>query len=82
MCRTWAGSFRQTLRTGSGDRYGLSVSMNDHLALKVSLQWLYRNRPALVSVPLSGADGEDAGSVQVPLEKLDTKLTTAIVVSF
>lgn len=62
--------------------HGLSVSMNDHLALKVSLQWLYRNRPALVSVPLTGPHGEDAGSVQVPLEKLDTKLTTAIVVSF
>ncbi len=62
--------------------HGLSASVTSHLALKVSLQWLYRNRPALVEVPLTSSEGELAGTVLVPLEKLDTKLTTALVMSF
>ena len=62
--------------------HGLSASVTSHLALKVSLQWLYRNRPALVEVPLSSPAGEASGTVLVPLEKLDTKLTTALVMSF
>jgi putative salt-induced outer membrane protein YdiY len=62
--------------------HGLSASVTSHLALKVSLQWLYRNQPALVAVPLSSPEGEASGEVLVPLEKLDTKLTTALVMSF
>ena len=61
----------------------VSVSMTKRLALKVSLQWLYQNLPALTSVPLENPPGVDTGrTVLVPLEKLDTIFTTSIVVDF
>jgi len=61
----------------------VSVTMAKRLALKVSLQWLYQNVPALTSVPLENPAGVDTGhEVLVPLEKLDTIFTTSIVVDF
>jgi putative salt-induced outer membrane protein YdiY len=61
----------------------VSVTMTKRLALKVSLQWLYQNAPALTSVPLEDPAGVDTGQdVLVPLEKLDTAFTTSIVVDF
>lgn len=54
----------------------IAVAISDNLALKISLQVLYDNQPALVSVPLG--DGE----VRVPLEKSDRTLTVALVIDF
>lgn len=59
----------------------LPVSISERLALKPSIQLLWRNDPALVEVPLFGAAStESIGSVRVPLQKLDTFFTLAVVV--
>ncbi len=61
----------------------LAVAMSDRLALKVSLQVLWDNRPALVGVPLVSADGTLSGStVLAPLGKTDSLLTLALVINF
>ncbi len=59
----------------------LSVSMTSHLALKVSLQWLYDNEPAFRSVTLAGGP-DDGASVFVELEQLDTIFTTSLAANF
>ena len=59
----------------------VAVSISESLSLKPSLQLLWRNQPALVAVDLYGSDGAPAGArVSVPLEKLDTFFTLALVV--
>jgi putative salt-induced outer membrane protein YdiY len=61
----------------------LGVSINDRLALKVSLQLQYANQPALGEIPLENPAAPGAsGTVLAPLEKLDTILTTSLVVDF
>jgi len=61
----------------------VSVAMNSRLALKVSLQWLYRNRPSLDEVPLlDTAGGTQIGTVFVEKEELDTLFTASLVVNF
>ena len=61
----------------------LAVSMNDRLALKISLQLLYDNQPSLAAVPLLGEDGAETGTeVLAPLEELDTRFSVALVVNF
>ena len=61
---------------------GLPVSISSRLSLKPGLQLLWRNRPALTNVdlftPLGTATGQQ---VQVPLEKLDSFFTLALVVT-
>jgi putative salt-induced outer membrane protein YdiY len=53
----------------------LAVSMTTHLALKVSLQWLYDNEPAaLVLSP--------TGEVLAEADDLDTIFTASLVVNF
>ena len=64
----------------------LSVAMSTHLALKVSLQWLYRHKPALRTVdlydgPPSGG-GTKTGTVNQELEKLDNILGVSLVANF
>jgi hypothetical protein len=58
---------------------GLSVSMNERLALKLGLRLLYDNEPAIVLV-----DNVGTGPAQVPftLDELDTILTISLVVDF
>jgi putative salt-induced outer membrane protein YdiY len=67
----------------------VQLSMATHLALKVSLQWLYDHQPALVNAPLfdtTGAPVLDAtgAQVQVPVEAetLDSIFTTALVIKY
>ncbi len=61
----------------------LAVSLSDHLALKVSLQLLYDNLPALGVLPLQLPDGMPTGDlVTFELDDTDTILTTALVLSF
>jgi len=70
----------------------VAVSMSEKLALKVSLQWLYDGLPALETVdfylpanqppPPPAQPGPADGSVDIPLEKLDTVFTTSLVIDF
>ncbi len=59
----------------------VAVSISDALALKPSLQLLWRNLPALAETPLFGPGGEDLGqTVTSPLEKSDLLFRLALVV--
>lgn len=60
----------------------LSVSINSWLALKPSLTLQWRNDPALKEIDLFTlpSDVTPAGTVLVPLDKLDTFFTLALVV--
>jgi len=55
------------------------VAISERLALKVSLQLLYDNQPAVEAVPIEPAL-EDV--VLVELEELDSTLKVALVVHF
>lgn len=59
----------------------LPISISSKLAFKPSLQLLWRNDPALKDVDLETPAGEPTGeTVPVPLEKLDSFFTVALVV--
>ncbi|KPK02719.1 MAG: hypothetical protein AMS20_11685 [Gemmatimonas sp. SG8_28] len=61
----------------------VAIAISSKLALKPSLQLLWRNDPALTNVPLFASDGTPAGvDVQVPLQKLDSFFKLALVVKF
>ena len=60
----------------------LSVAVNSTLALKTSLQLLWDNVPALISVPLETTGGTPTGTeVLTPSEDLDTVLTLTLVIT-
>ena len=61
----------------------VTASISKSLALKVILRTLYANVPALQSLPLIDLAGDPTGLfVPYPLKKLDTFLTTSIVINF
>ena len=66
----------------------LAVSMSEHLALKLSLQVLYDNLPALEAVTLLEFDGltgtfiDMGNTVPAELDELDTILTASLVINF
>jgi putative salt-induced outer membrane protein YdiY len=61
----------------------VTASISKSLALKLSLRMLFQNVPAVQAVPLFDVDGLPLGvNVGVPLKKLDTFLTTSIVINF
>ncbi len=61
----------------------IAVAMSERLALKVSYQLRWDNRPALVSVPLIGVDGTASGdTVLAILRKTDSLLTLALALDF
>lgn len=63
----------------------LSVSMSSHLALKVSLQWLYENEPAFTEGELfsPGNPPTPTGTtVPIQLDELDSIFTASLVVNF
>ena len=65
----------------------ISVSINKHLALKVSLQWLYNSIPGLEEVPLFVLDPDtglkvEVGEVEIRKDQLDTIFSTSLVVNF
>ena len=60
----------------------LAVSMNKRLALKVSLQWLYDNKPALRTLALVDATGAVIGTVLDEFDDLDTIFTASLVLNF
>ncbi len=61
----------------------VTASISKSLALKVILRTLFANVPALQNLPLIDPLGEPTGLfVPVPLKKLDTFLTTSLVINF
>lgn len=65
---------------------GLSVQMTTHLALKVSLQWLYDHAPANRSLDLYDINPDNGGTKQTTvteeLDELDSIFTTSLVINF
>jgi len=65
---------------------GLSVQMSTHLALKVSLQWLYDHAPASRSLDLYDINPDNGGVVQSTvteeLDELDSIFTTSLVINY
>jgi hypothetical protein len=63
-----------------------SVSMGEHLALKVSLQWLFANEPALEEIErfiiLDDGTEIQLGDVIVRKDDLDTIFRTSLIVNF
>ncbi len=63
----------------------VSVQMSERLALKVSLQWLYDNDPAIKELDLYDVDPDRGGTVQgtvtVELDELDSIFTTSLVIN-
>lgn len=61
----------------------VTVSMSGQLALKLSWQLLYDNRPSFVGLPLQGVGGLPTGdTVFVALDGVDNLLTFALVADF
>ena len=65
----------------------VSLNFTSHLALKVSLQWLYDNLPSLQAVNLypttdPGGAGTPIGTALVPVDDLDSIFTTALVIKY
>jgi putative salt-induced outer membrane protein YdiY len=61
----------------------VTASISKSLALKVILRTLYANVPALQNLPLIDPAGDPTGLfVPYPLKKLDTFLTTSLVINF
>ena len=61
----------------------VAVSINDRLALKFSLQWLYNNAPPIKLLELEDPIGVPSGLfVPYELDKLDTITSAALVVNF
>jgi hypothetical protein len=65
----------------------VSLNMTGHLALKVSLRWLYDNLPSLREVNLypptdPGGDLTPIGTTFVEVDDLDSIFTTALVITY
>ncbi len=61
----------------------IAVSLTDHLALKVSLRFLFDNVPSFIEVPLEFPLGNPLDIlVPVQADKLDTTFSTALVINF
>jgi hypothetical protein len=62
---------------------GVSVAINSRMALKSSVRVLFRNLPALEVLALrSSTDGPVVGQVEVLKGRVDTNLTTSLVITF
>jgi putative salt-induced outer membrane protein len=75
-------NLEESSRWRSDVDFGLAVAMNERLALKVGLQFLYNNEPALELVPNVDGVGNPLDPVPFELEELDTILTVSLVVNF
>jgi putative salt-induced outer membrane protein YdiY len=79
--------FDENLQAMRDWRFGwtnsVSASISKWLALKIGLRMIYANVPALQYLPLFDDVGDPTGlTVPYPLKKLDTFLTTSIVINF
>lgn len=79
---TFDGNLRASSDWRGNTVSGITVAINKKLALKAACEWLYSNRPAFTSVPLFDEAGVPAGTtVLVPLDRLDTTVTTSLVIN-
>lgn len=79
-------TFDGSLEDGSDFRFdwlnGVGVSISERIALKASVRLVYRNNPALEEIDLEDGAGTVIGEVVVTAKKLDSALTTSLVISF
>ncbi len=61
---------------------GVSIAINTRMALKSSVRILFRNLPALEALELRSPLGIVVGTVDVPKDRVDTALTTSLVITF
>jgi hypothetical protein len=61
---------------------GVSIAINTRMALKSSVRILLRNLPALEALELRSPLGIVVGTVDVPKDRVDTALTTSLVITF
>jgi hypothetical protein len=61
---------------------GVGIAINSRMALKSSVRILFRNLPALQALELRSPLGIVVGTVDVPKDKIDTNLTTSLVITF
>lgn len=61
---------------------GLTVAMSEKLALKVGLQLIYDNEPAIELIPNDLPSPPNPATLPFPLEELDTLLTVSLVADF
>ena len=61
---------------------GITVAINDEIALKASLRLLYRNLPALEDIDLEDPSGLVISTVVIPKAKLDTAFVISLVINF
>jgi putative salt-induced outer membrane protein YdiY len=76
------GSFDEAADLRADWLNSVSVAINSNIALKSSVRVLFRNRPALQTLPLQMPAGVAIGTVEVPKEHVDTSITTSLAISF
>lgn len=84
---TFNTNFSDSTDWNSDMTSSILVAMNARVALRVSLQWLFQNRPALedLDVFVRDPNGNLIGlpiTVSEPKEKLDTIFSTSLVIKF
>jgi hypothetical protein len=61
---------------------GVAVAINSRMALKSSVRVLFRNLPALETLALRTAEGATVGTVDAAKRRVDTNITTSLVITF
>ena len=79
---TFDGSFETGDDVRTDWLNAIAVAINTRMALKSSFRVLFRNLPALEALDLRTPDGVLVGSVDVAKKKVDTNLTTSLVITF
>ena len=79
---TFDGSFETSDDVRTDWLNGISVAINSRMALKTSVRMLFRNLPALEALELRTPAGAVVGAVNVEKKKVDTNLTTSLVITF
>jgi hypothetical protein len=79
---TFDGSFDEGDDIRTDWLNGLTVAMNSRMALKAGIRLLFRNEPALETLELRTPAGVVIGGVDVFKKKVDTNLTTSLVITF
>lgn len=61
----------------------VAVSISNHLALKVALQFLFDNQPAVVAVPITLPNGNPSGfTALAELDEVDSIFTVSLLVTY
>lgn len=76
------GSFDTSNDIRSDWLNSIGVSITPKLALKTSVRLLFRNLPALQVLQLQGPAANPLGTVEVSKDKVDTSITTSLVITF